>query len=891
MPSVADALGPPPDQAPKPPKRGQPGHFTHRVQQVLGESPDQWAERVVSTHGMIDEAENGILFGYGPDLDTHIVSALYGREYGEAVDRAQRRIIQQYRKDNPKLALLAGAAGNIASTVAGGELLSGAGKFLEGATGAGKYLRPAAEGISKLARRATLPAAGAGAALGAHHGGVGTGSWEEGAAEGALAGSQLPRHILEAVTGAGLGALQGSGEAGPGHRLEGAETGGITGGVFGTVAPIAGRVLGGAAHTLDANMGYAPSRWLHSAEDRLRAWIPGAKPVKRLPGPQRAAINVSRELNKGDEEPLTHERVSAVQAERERLGLPPAKAYQVTGRETRKGIRSIARKHGTTADMTEGEYDEVGERQPYDIRAQGKRIAPHTENTRDEQVKDLETAQSRDAALQFREDYAKRIQLDARAMEILDNDEMRKAMGMAERAAGVRNFENPEAAQQVKDIRALNQYFDQLDKFKADHDAWVEKGGVETVKLTKEQQDFIDKIESPEKRARQLEQWGGKPIPEPTPPEPPEVTAGAIDRIRRNAQAAAESLKNVPGMEKKITHDVGTGLEGSRVHPLDEYLDSLPHLQAARANYRAYERRLTALREGTAALDKLPADFNNWMNKLATGPDGKVDEALLGQIKQDMRVVARDRLETRGADTTKAGAQLRALDRNVNLKDNLRSVMGDEANTLFEAAGASRKDFRMARDISDQGSSTVANLTGDDMTAQHIGHTLKSPASMATSFLNDMFRAGKTMTRDEAEALIHFQFGDPHELVNAMEKHPEGMLAQALRLGAARTAAGAAVSGTGLDGAEAKVDPITPMMGDATQSAAPQGAQPQPSASPDADIIFTKPLDSAPVAGPGGPKPAPTPVPKASPTDFPDDNSLHVTVTDESKPIFAKPLP
>jgi len=100
------------------------------------------------------------------------------------------------------------------------------------------------------------------------------------------------------------------------------------------------------------------------------------------------------------------------------------------------------------------EVDEPGTQDRTAYRAQ--RLPQHVEH--------LENARSLDAATQLPRALLQHpVQLDDKAIEVLDNREMRTAMSTAERVASARH-DDPEAANQVKDIQRLREYFHAKDR-------------------------------------------------------------------------------------------------------------------------------------------------------------------------------------------------------------------------------------------------------------------------------------------------------------------------------------------------------------------------------------------------------------------------------------------
>ena len=817
--------------------------------------PEQWAnEQAHNQSGAGREFVRGATFGYSRDMFTG-----GNNPYDRALSHAEERERAKYSAEHPIKATAANLAGNVASTLMGGRLLGLGGSAATKVVPAlGKVGQVAGRGANLLKRAAPL-AAKIGGGIGALTGGVSgeqiggdktiTGRAEgalEGAAEGAVAMYTAAKRLPEAMVAAALGALQGSGEAGAGHRREGAIKGGIVSGVAGGVIPQVGRLGGELAQAADARLGYVGTKGLRALEDHARQVL-GLNAKARLPVPVQRALERSVRVNESTHLP-THEELEAINHRRAALGHPPVTVADISS-SSRKLTRATTLRHEGAQTQMEGNIAATRSRLAPELEEHAGRVAPHTDNTAEQEIERLKGERSLAASRDYAEPYAHPVQTDDRLMDVLHDPNVRTVIGDVRKTQEAWFHHDPQAARTLVELDHLDKYYEALDKMDEAEKAWKETGGWDLSKVPPanmpqvrnlihdEQAGHYEFFGSPEEKASRdaarqakneklAETYGAVKMPEPQMPEPPVISGGTLHRIQTQLRNTAEEMQGTSLNPSKYKGR-GAGL-AQTANEISEHLEQVPHLNEANAAFQAHSIRMQALDEGEHQLNQTSREFDAWLDGLTNKvKDPKARSAVRKQVLNDMRVSLRDWMTGKGKKPASAMAVLDDITHNIYLRRNIPKVLGTkEASDLFEYASIMQDQNRFAQSMSGRGSGTIA----DAESLQMLGRVSEVFShKSALQFLLDWTNAGSRVTPEEATAINDFTLGDAHALIDAAEKHPEGFLAQALRVSLARYAGGAVQTAPEEPEAPTTADPWAGL----DAAPAPDAQQP-PAPAPDA---------------------------------------------------------
>lgn len=708
------------------------------------------ARRVARTGrgGAAAQAAQGYSFGFGRRLDSAIAHAILPKNEADALEAEEARQQQDYRTEHP----VKSAAADV-----GGMLLNPLSRV------GGKWAANFGMG-----GKAQLAAAGAGATYGTARGGPGTGPGVAGAAEDAALGFGAAKYAGTALLAGGQSALNEFGEAAGnlGERAHKALEAGVLGAGAGAALHGVGDVFGAAGRAIDAKTGYRLSSGVQSLMQR---WFPSAVP--KLTGADKAAAERLRA-------PVARDKLASrnpvEQVRRTANGLPTATLQEAGGRNIRRALRVAGRQPGTASNLVAEHAQATAENLPTEATEQIGRISPY-HGTAEQRVEELVQKQSATAAREYRAPWAAPVELDEKAMAALNDPEMSHAMDVAARTARTRAHADPEAEKQFKEINALRRYYGEKADYEHELEHWKATGGINTSGLPKDAQELLGQAQTPAARERIIKALGLTPEPMPEAPKVPEVSGGALDRIRIAARNRSDSMLNVPGGEKKSTHALGSAIK-TRVAAIDKYLDNVPHLAEARGNYKAFQQRIEAAGSGMKVLREKPENFKAMLDKLP--PEGR----------EDLKIAVRDVLQSAAQGSTRNALEtLNKLTRGAYGQRNLEMLLGpEETDKLVETANVLRENLEHGRYVAGVGSSDTALNLEDAQTVNHMMGAMMNPSSFFHVTIDKFLRGGWRLNEHEAAAMIHLGQGDPQVLIDYLKANPNSTLG---RMVAAATAA------------------------------------------------------------------------------------------------------
>jgi hypothetical protein len=286
------------------------------------------------------------------------------------------------------------------------------------------------------------------------------------------------------------------------------------------------------------------------------------------------------------------------------------------------------------------------------------------EGAPDDRYEALKKERDELADVKYRGPYSQPIQTDDDFFQILDFPEGPGAIRAATLDAQRRMRTSKEAANQYHELRSINQYYNDLSRYQHDHAEWRQKGGGYFKR--KPPQNVLDAVrdaKTPEEKAflekGLKEDYGWTELPEPQPPEKPTLSGGAIDRIYRN-------IRDKAGKVKRAGNPTTAGGIEDRLNQLGAYLDNIPHLKEARAEYADYSKRmeLTQFKEN---LSMHPDKFARYMKGLKPEQIEELKHAVITELAERMGRSSRAMQSAEYIMTT-----------GTNERENLRLLLGPE---------------------------------------------------------------------------------------------------------------------------------------------------------------------------------------------------------------------
>lgn len=690
------------DNPPAPPGVKVDGSF-HQSSEPAPPAPAKGRTWGQTADAVTDLAFKGLTLGYGDDIDRMVAKALGMSDPDKKVSE-EKKNRESFQSDNPKAAF--------GAEVAGGLMTPGVGL-------AGKAIA----NTGKLGR---------------------------------LAGS--------VGMGATLGGIQGSGEAGAGHRLEGAEEGAKWGAILGPLAHAAGGAIGGAARGVDTLSGHRISGLLGKLGDGLS-------------GAEKAALNRLRPAVMDDK--MTPKSVAAEQAERKEALLPKGATQEVSGENTRAVARVAARKLGDDAREQAVKFARQKRGGLPDLAADRLDRMSDYKGTVEQRIAEIEKERSTEAANKYQVPYSTPVHVDDKLHDLLSSTEAKRALGSAEKVAD--EWVNREQGKkQAQEIRGLRDYFAKTDKYESDLEEWGKHQGLDENKLPGPIKSMLAQAKTDAARERILAPFRNDSsvvIPKPIKPEPPAISGGALDRVLIAMRRRATQLgrAGVGDMSAAI-HD--------RATELDKHISDLPHMKEAREAYAEKSNRMEAMEIlGTNKNNILTAKPENFKAAI---------ETLSDKGREDLKIAVRDHLKS--AVQGRPGEAIAGLDRIENgtyARQNLEALFGKrDADSIMKAAEIMSQDLKRAQFVAGAGSPTAMNQEDKEAVAA-LGHHL-SPGGAIRNIASYLYRQGYSMSKQEASAIVKFSQGDPHELLDLLKLHPHSGFAMALTSVIAKQKAGSA---------------------------------------------------------------------------------------------------
>lgn len=320
-------------------------------------------------------------------------------------------------------------------------------------------------------------------------------------------------------------------------------------------------------------------------------------------------------------------------------------------------------------------------------------LTPYKESI-SERKKGLTKERQDRAETMYKEPYAAPLQADEHLFSILNEKSGSSAIARALSTAKERSFAHPESEQQVRELQSLRDYSVQRAQYEEKLKAWEagEKGEFKT-KPNAQALDYMnhpDTSESVKDTIRKAHGWVEHPKPEP--PEMPTLSGGTLDRVRIALRDSSTGLKENPK-----THAEGVAIS-ERAEALGKYMDDVPHLKEARADYRDYSERLRQLDFDQDLSTMRPEEFKRSLKDLS--PE---------QRQERVKAVAERLAEGMGKSSSGVKGAESIMTTGRNAQENLRELLGKDVADKYMRAmelmqrGAEKADYAAGGAIGEGG--------------------------------------------------------------------------------------------------------------------------------------------------------------------------------------------
>jgi hypothetical protein len=416
-------------------------------------------------------------------------------------------------------------------------------------------------------------------------------------------------------------------------------------------------------------------------------------------------------------------------------GKPP-RLIDVLPRKGQRLVRQAASKLGDADDLAKEYRKEMRLSVPEEALARTEKLSPSDISVK-KQIENEEKQRDEQAKTKYAAPYAVPIQADEGLLDIVNSPQGTSAIARAMKATSERR--EPSSQTQHVELQNLRTYQHEREAYERDVKRWEAAGGGKfQVEPNQRAQEYLNNPDIPEavkNRIRQEHGW----TPEPKPPEPPfpMLSGGSIDRIRIAMRNRAQHLADMG------ERDIAGGI-GDRSRELDAYLDNVPHLKEARADYR----------DRSIRIEQLHFDRN-----LKSMPTKEFEEYVKPLTDEQRQRLVRKWVETK---TTEFGVSSRAaqsgedvMTTGPNTHANLRSLLGkDEADKYMRAIDLIGQKIDKANFIDPGVGSKTAGVQGDAQEiAAHVAMGLATHgAAHATRMLTSVLM-GSLFKMNRAESL------------------------------------------------------------------------------------------------------------------------------------------
>lgn len=384
--------------------------------------------------------------------------------------------------------------------------------------------------------------------------------------------------------------------------------------------------------------------------------------------------------------------------EHQESGVPQKpRLLDILSKDGQRVVRVAGTKLGEAGDTLESHRHAMRLGTAEEATQRTEAMSPHTQSV---EARQKELTEKRDALAntKYRAPYAHPIESDERLFDILNFKEgpaiVRQAMDDAQRRA----LDDPDSARQYHELKALTNYQSERAAYEQAHAEWEGAGkgkfAVEPTGVAKETLENPNTSEAVKERLRREHGW--KTEPEPQPPRPPTLSGGSLDRVRRLMNDRADK------MSKAGSRSAAGGI-GERRNKLDAYLDDVPHLKEARAEYRDYSQRIEQLDFQKNLATMRPNSFEDYVKDLT--PEQR--QELVHKIFQSeaARMGGSSRSMQSREDIMTTGPNMRA---------NLRTLLGpEEADRYLRAMDLIGRKIDAANFVAPGVGSKTAGLTND----------------------------------------------------------------------------------------------------------------------------------------------------------------------------------
>lgn len=493
---------------------------------------------------------------------------------------------------------------------------------------------------------------------------------------------------------------------------------------------------------------------------------------------------------------LTPERAAEVVRTAKRIGGPEPAAVDAVEENQRAVMRNAVHKMGEGRSASVQRRRELRANLPSAARSRLDKAIPGKE-TPTQMATRLKEKQSNLAKTNFKPAYEHLFQPDEKLFEIARDDHVLDAIKSERSIARSLSFSNnPEEAEEgertLRDLRAIENYHSEMDKYnaalehypgkKAEYEkklAAYEAERNKSIPLPRELRGLMsDSVWSqlgPEKQRLVAEKFGVTLPAPPEPPKPPtvyprperpQITAGTIDKLRQNIQRDARAAYDRPGSRGRAL--------SAQEKAIDAHLDDVPHLQEARGFHKTLQREIDAAEFQGSIIDQTPADFKDYVEDLTKKAPGAI-EGLRAVAKEEMSAALRDPGKTRSYAEHLS---------NPDAVANLTTLVGEEeAANFVEALGQQIEQVRVSEKIAPDVGSKAFGMGQDEAAMSILSSTLKKSGTVdkIVHLVQEFAGHGSAITHEEAAAIEDLSRGSPERLAMLLKEPAQTPFMKSLR--------------------------------------------------------------------------------------------------------------
>lgn len=429
----------------------------------------------------------------------------------------------------------------------------------------------------------------------------------------------------------------------------------------------------------------------------------------------------------------------------ERVGAQAPALLHLAGDNTMAVLRTAATKSGRAREFAQNTADTTRVRLAPDAARAARGLTPDT-RTATQLTTDLTEAQSREAQTNYREPYATPFTPEPERLQFVNSSEGQKGLNAAINTATHRaQFPGqfPNAGKEAEQLTSLRQYFRDQAAYEERLRAYeANGGGTFTTPPTGAAADVMNNPRTnPAVRDLLRKEHGWKPDSPPKPPDIPEVSGGAIDRLRIAYRERGRQLYD--------TNRPLGGAVGQMHKSLNDFLDDIPHMREAQRAYKLKQAEIEGVEHGRGVLTSASEEFLPAVHQM---PPEAIRSARVG-ARQEIENALRGR-------PGEAQGTLERIAEDADVRDNMTALFGKgTADDFAEQARLRLRRLRKDQKIAPGTGSQTFGRAADQGRISDIPMTKHGLMQKIMGALDNL----STQTEPEARMLMRLGRGAPVE--------------------------------------------------------------------------------------------------------------------------------